>query len=198
MVFTGFPNKAISIALSTTILIFIIDYIIPPGTAIGALYLASITIVYRQRRSVILSFATLTTVLIILNVFIFKHQIFNVSIYGDRIISVIGIWCSTLVAIRYRKLSLAHEAFRQKKLNEIEEMLYITNHKVRHPVSEIVGLSDLIDDNGNWHVRDFVEIAKNFKKPAKELDDFTRELSQFLNKIDHRKPLNEVEDFIEF
>lgn len=197
MFFSRFSGKAIYFALSTTILIFILDFIIPPGTAIGALYLASITIIYRQTSKVIFSFATLTTVLIILNVIIFRHKIPDASIYADRIISIVAIWCSTLVAIRYRKLNMIHEAFREKKLKEIEEMLYITNHKVRHPISEIIGLSDLIKDHEDQQEIDYMKFANNIKKPALELDNFTRELSEFLNEIEHREPSLEVKEFID-
>ncbi|MDT0642113.1 hypothetical protein RM553_04640 [Zunongwangia sp. F363] len=166
-------------AALSIIIVFVIDYHIPPGTAIGVLYLTSITIVFNQKKRVILFCSLVSTFLILLNVYLFKDIIHDNSVYYDRLLSIFGIWASCLIALRYRSLSERHNNYKKKRIEMVEEMLFITNHKVRQSISQIQGLNILLDHQGSSE-QELKEISILLKQPVQDLDDFTRELTRFM------------------
>ncbi|WP_373057297.1 hypothetical protein [Zunongwangia sp. H14] len=174
----SFFTRAVA-AISIIIIVFIIDCYIPPGTAIGALYLTSITIVFNQEKKVILLCSLVSTFLILLNVYLFRDIIHENSVYSDRIISVFCIWASCLIGLRYRSLSEKHNNYKKQRMEVVEEMLFITNHKVRQSISQIQGLNILLD-HPNLDERELKEISLFLRQPIQDLDDFTQELTDFM------------------
>lgn len=65
-------------------------------------------------------------------------------------------------------------------ITKLEEMLFMTSHKVRQPVVSILGLANILEsqmDNPGE-----LKIIVNFmKQSAQNLDDFTRELNVFIS-----------------
>jgi signal transduction histidine kinase len=65
----------------------------------------------------------------------------------------------------------------------LEEMMFITSHKVRQPIAHILGISNLLDTSNNYTPDELNKIVGYIKKSATSLDSFTRELTQFMTDI---------------
>jgi PAS domain S-box-containing protein len=69
-------------------------------------------------------------------------------------------------------------------INDLEEMMFITSHKVRHPVTQIMGLSNLLDEflvNKNLlSEEELIKIIGYMKQSIGSLDTFTKELTTFM------------------
>lgn len=75
------------------------------------------------------------------------------------------------------KVKLDNE--RKHYVKELEEMLYMTSHMIRQPITNIVGLADQLDLHENLSVDELKQI--NFiKKSAMDLDMFTHDLNDFI------------------
>jgi hypothetical protein len=71
---------------------------------------------------------------------------------------------------------------RTKLIQGLEEMLYMTSIKVGQPVSNILGLSDLLGDEKLAQV-ELKEICDFMKESAMQLDEFTTELTTFIHNL---------------
>lgn len=74
------------------------------------------------------------------------------------------------------------EQERKKFILGLEEMIFMTSHKVRQPVSNILGLSDLLEDDSLSQL-DLKEICDFMKESAITLDEFTKELTHFIYEL---------------
>lgn len=72
------------------------------------------------------------------------------------------------------------EQERQKHIRGLEEMLFMTSHKIRQPVAHILGISNLLSVS-NHQQNDLNKIAGYMKQSASSLDTFTRELVTFIH-----------------
>lgn len=77
-------------------------------------------------------------------------------------------------------LKLAEEA-KENYINNLEQMMFMTSHKVRVPVSNIVGLTKLLEDPMTQEEQ--LEVISHVKSSIDALDDFTRELTYFLHDL---------------
>jgi signal transduction histidine kinase len=71
------------------------------------------------------------------------------------------------------------ELFLKEHIKELEEMMFIVSHKVRQPVTHIIGLSNLLD----LHIVSENELKQSvdyIKQSAISLDLFTKELTLFI------------------
>lgn len=71
---------------------------------------------------------------------------------------------------------------RKKYTEGLEEMIFMTSHKVRQPVTNILGLSSLLD-NASISLEQLREITGYMKVSAERLDDFTKELTNFIQNL---------------
>lgn len=71
------------------------------------------------------------------------------------------------------------EAERKQYLEDLEQMLFITSHRVRQPVANILGVSGLLNSNKHQE-SDLKKIADYMKRSAVDLDAFTAEITNFL------------------
>lgn len=68
---------------------------------------------------------------------------------------------------------------RKKYVEQLEEMLYMTSHMIRQPVTNIVGLTESLDLHENLSIEEIKQL--NFiKKSALDLDEFTHDLNDFI------------------
>lgn len=74
------------------------------------------------------------------------------------------------------------EKFQKENLLWLEEMMFIVSHKIRQPVANILGISNLLDNTNNSPV-DLKKMIAFMKLSALSLDNFTKELSAFICKI---------------
>ena len=49
--------------------------------------------------------------------------------------------------IRYKLLKSRKEAIKERQKLALEEMLFITNHKVRHPISTLISISKILSNS---------------------------------------------------
>ncbi len=81
------------------------------------------------------------------------------------------------------ELKLA-EKEKQQYINDLEEMMFITSHKVRHPVTQIMGISNLLDDflvnEKLLTEEELIKIVGYIKTSINSLDEFTKELTTFM------------------
>lgn len=79
------------------------------------------------------------------------------------------------------KLKNAQESLKGY-IKGLESILYKTSHRIRQPITNILGLSYLLDDskNSNEELKIFVEFIK---ESALTLDDYTQELSSYTSDL---------------
>jgi signal transduction histidine kinase len=74
------------------------------------------------------------------------------------------------------------ETERNTYVKGLEEMIYMTSHKVRQPVSNILSFSELLESTTISQV-DLLQISQYMKQSAINLDVFTRELTLFIENL---------------
>lgn len=87
------------------------------------------------------------------------------------------------------KLTLANgelqktENYLRTYIKGLEEVIFITSHKVRQPVTQILGIANLIDQSADYSLEELRNIIGYVKKSALALDDFTKELTLTINQL---------------
>jgi len=66
-------------------------------------------------------------------------------------------------------------------INTLEEMLFMTSHKVRKPICNILGLFNMLDSTKTTKKR-LLEIADLLRREIKDLNTFTKELTLFIER----------------
>lgn len=64
----------------------------------------------------------------------------------------------------------------------LEEMLFMTSHKVRQPIANILGLANQLEETSN-STHDTLKIINYIKESALALDIFTKELTTFIYEV---------------
>jgi hypothetical protein len=82
------------------------------------------------------------------------------------------------------------EDFLKEYVHGLEEMMFMTHHKVRQPVANILGMASLIDQHAN-SPDELKRIVKYMKQSALDLDAFTRELTTFISDLKQKGKDNE-------
>jgi len=130
------------------IAVFLIDIFIPLGVAVGALYVCCIVLVIRERKRVIVAFATFTSFMALLKFYIFFEPDTSWMVYVNRSISLIVIWATAFMAIRYRLLDEKEKRealLIEQKNKELEQFIYITSHDLKEPLRTIEGILGLLE-----------------------------------------------------
>lgn len=73
---------------------------------------------------------------------------------------------------------------KQQYIADLEQMMFMTSHKVRHSLTQIIGISMLIDEKQSKTESE--ELLAYIKEPITDLDLFTRELTTFIHDIKNR------------
>jgi len=92
---------------------------------------------------------------------------------------------SKLLKIAQKK---AEKAEKIQKIYEkgLRQMMFIISHKIRQPITKIMGLSTLLED-GIENTDDVQHIVTYIKESSKLLDVFTKELTLFVSKQEEIK-----------
>jgi PAS domain S-box-containing protein len=79
-------------------------------------------------------------------------------------------------------------------MQKLSEMLHLTSHKVRKPLTTCLGLMTLFEAKNNYSPEKIKEMIGYLKGSAVELDEFTRELVAFMieleKKYDKKREIN--------
>lgn len=70
------------------------------------------------------------------------------------------------------------EQQKQDYINDLEEMMFMTSHKLRHPITQILGLSVLLSDELTQE--ELATLIGYSKDAVLSLDSFSRELTMFI------------------
>ena len=90
---------------------------------------------------------------------------------------------------RAEELAIANKELKKTEedlmgyIKGLEEMIFITSHKVRQPIAYILGVSNLLNTKTNYSLDELKKIVDHMKKSATTLDDFTRELTTFMTDL---------------
>lgn len=177
-----FFNKQILAGILFLVATFIIDMLTPLGMAIGVMYVVSIFIVSRQRRRVVLLFGIAASILTVVQLGLNYTSDTSYMVLVNRAMSISTIIIGTLLAFRYNTLEAKAKKEKEEYINSIEQMLFMTSHKVRKPVSSCLGLMNILELPDTKEA-DMRQALVYLKLSAYELDDFTRELTTFIEKI---------------
>jgi K+-sensing histidine kinase KdpD len=171
-----------NVASASLAIVFIIDIITPQAFVVDILYICCILLVYRQTNKTIISFSTIACVLIFIDALFFNHNgKFELSDWVNRGISVLAISVVSYISILYGKLNRAGRLKEKQHLEDLKEMLFITSHKVRKPVANIMGLIESLNDvNADFSADDLKKSYVYLQLSANELDNFLKELSLFI------------------
>jgi len=74
-----------------------------------------------------------------------------------------------------------------ERIKELKEMLFMTSHKVRKPVSSCLGLMNLVESDIPISQDELWKIIGHLKSSALELDAFTRELTTFIYDLEQKE-----------
>lgn len=86
-------------------------------------------------------------------------------------------------------LETSNQLYQKGIHNGLEEIMFIVSHKIRLPLTNIIGLTNLLNINANTD-EESIEIIELIKKSATDLDLFTKELALFIKKLDEIKENN--------
>lgn len=70
--------------------------------------------------------------------------------------------------------------------NDLKKIMFITQHKVRQPVTNILGMASLIEQHAD-SPETIKKIMQYMKQSAIDLDAFTRELTNFVNDLEQKE-----------
>lgn len=167
------------LALLLIIIVAIIDYMVPLGVSVGILYVISLLVLIYEKTATIVSFAIIITLFILINLLFFASTETPEFIIINRFLSVFSIWIVVYMMVRHKLLKARKEAIKDKQKLVLEEMLFITNHKVRHPIAMLQGISQILD-NSQFTEQEKDQVTQLLREPIIELTKFTEELTDFM------------------
>ncbi|MFV8335916.1 hypothetical protein [Flavobacterium sp. RSP29] len=169
-----------TLASLTIVILSILDFYTPLGTAIGVLYLIPMTMIIDQKKSTLYFFSFISTTLILFKFFYFQNQNTHISIYSDRIISVFALWIVTFILIEHKTQRNKTEKLIIEHNTSITGMLFKINHKIRHSVSQILGLTYTLLKLPIDSRDEMEELLNYIQDSTQKLDLQTKELIEFM------------------
>ncbi|MEJ5995934.1 hypothetical protein WG904_16010 [Pedobacter sp. Du54] len=92
-----------------------------------------------------------------------------------------------LIAI-YKNLKKA-ETYQKEYIKGLEKMMYLISHRVRQPVCQIVGISNLLETPNS--AEEVKKMLGYIKASASSLDVFTKDLTKLIKKLKNKSHLNQ-------
>lgn len=80
------------------------------------------------------------------------------------------------------------EEEQKEYVKNLEKMLFMVSHEVRHPVSQILGIVQILQEHENMDAESS-ELISNLKISAADLDVFTKKLTTFMHDL---RPESEI------
>lgn len=173
--------------------VFLLDFLFPLGLSVSLLYLVCFFLIIRETPKTIIFFLVFAILFIILDLAIVYQVDTGWMEIADVAISVFAVIIGALMSIKYRHLLEKTNRERLHYIKSLEEMLFMTSHKVRKPVASCLGLMNIMDF-ANPSGEKMLVVVEHMKASAYELDTFTRELTAFIQQIElkHRQENHEA------
>jgi cytochrome c biogenesis factor len=159
--------------------IAVVDYSIPLGVSVGILYVIPLLVLIHEKTIFIVLFAFMITIFILINLSVFALPTTPGFIIANRFLSVFSIWIIVCILFRYKGLKAKKEAIKERQKQSLEKMLFITNHKVRHPIATLIAISEILN-NSQFNEEERNEVVRLMQKPIVDLNNFTEELTDFM------------------
>lgn len=86
------------------------------------------------------------------------------------------------IDITHRKKA---EKEKREYIKGLEEMIFMTSHKLRQPVTHILGIANILNHCSNSE-EELIKIAGYIKKSALDLDTFSKELTEFIHALEQK------------
>ena len=174
------PTSQAALAL---LIVFLIDLFTSLGISVGVLYVFCLFLVSRESKKTIIVFAIITLLLTTTKFIIFFSESTIYMALANRVITILVIIVIALFGLRHRKLADALKEERNIYIKELEEMLFMTSHRVRKPLTTCLGLMNLIETDTPMTTEEMKKVLNHLKESALELDSYTRELTTFIDDI---------------
>ncbi|HEY1063069.1 MAG TPA: PAS domain S-box protein [Daejeonella sp.] len=84
------------------------------------------------------------------------------------------------------------EEEQKEYVKNLEKMLFMVSHEVRHPVSQILGIIQILQDYSTVN-EECAELISSLKVSAEDLDKFIKRLSSFMNELRPESEINSDE-----
>ena len=97
--------------------------------------------------------------------------------------------------IKSAELNIANQDLKKAEENQkdyikgLEEIMFLTSHKVRQPIANIIGFSDILDQSLN-SPEELKNSVACIKESALSLDIYTRELALFIANLEQIEKRN--------
>ena len=148
------------------------------------LYLCSILLVFREKTSTIVVFACVACLLIVFDTLVEQQLELNHTVWINRGISIVAILITSYIAWHYRQV-YKRAQLRQQQLKSLEGMLYLLSHKVRGPLASILGITEVIKEDGpEISIEELKTRCEYLISSANDLDAFVKELNVFMDKAE--------------
>jgi PAS domain S-box-containing protein len=119
-----------------------------------------------------------------------RNQAKDASIYWvDTVILPISYPSGQLQYLSLRTLITEKKAAEEQNreyTRKLNEMLHMTSHRVRAPLTRCLGLIDLVNENNMLTAEEIHNVLHHLKSSALELDDFTQELTTIMRDLEQR------------
>jgi signal transduction histidine kinase len=181
MNFSFTSSKAQVASLTGLIIVTFLDIFLPKDITVDSLFLLCFLFVLKEPKRVIYAY-TLLTFLAVSTVFVVEFSHYDTTFeYVNKGISLLDILITAFLVIMYRTLLENKAAARERQVKSIEEMLFMTSHKVRQPVAHILGVSNMLNESVS--PEELKKIVAYMKESAVMLDTFTGELTEYMHTI---------------
>jgi PAS domain S-box-containing protein len=84
------------------------------------------------------------------------------------------------------------EEEQKEYVKNLEKMLFMVSHEVRHPISQILGIVQILQDYSSVD-EECKELISSLKVSAEDLDIFIKRLSSFMNELRPESEINSDE-----
>ena len=178
------------LAATSLLIVFILDIITPVAFVVDILYSCCILLMFRENTRTIICFSITACLLIFAEVLFSNLKLIpDFSFWINRGMSILAIIITSYLAIRFRKSNQAGILKERQHLKALEEILFITSHRVRKPVANILGLIDLINqDNTILSADDVKKRCQYLCSSANEMDTIIKELNDFIEQTEQENP----------
>lgn len=166
--------------IGALLIVFFVEIFTLVSIVFDVLYVFCFFLICRQNKKTIIAVAVIISLLIIIKLLTFFSPTIDYMAFSISAITIFVIITITILALRHRKLADNINAKQITYIKDLEQMLFMTSHKIRKPIVTSLGLLNLLDNENTLNQDELCKITQNLKLNTMEMDKITRELSQYI------------------